>query len=126
MAFLDLAAGQRWLLVYLAADVEEGRARALVGERGENLRRRALVRAVVEGEDHLVVGERNGVGIGFQADQQSALRPHLGDARGAELVGPALGRRGGARGRCEREGGEASRKVAERKSHTAGLAAPTR
>ena len=95
--FLDFAARQRRLLVDLAADVEEGRAHALVGERLEHQRRRALVRAVVEGEDHFVVGERNRSGIGFQPDQQPALRPHFGDARSAELVGPAFGRRGGVR-----------------------------
>ena len=115
VAFLDLAARQRRLLVDLAADGEEGRAHALVGERGEDLRRRALVRAVVEGEDHFVVGERNGVGIGLQPDQQSALGPHFGDARRAELVGPAFGRRSGARARGEREerGGDGASEAAE-------------
>ena len=75
VAFLDLAPRQRRLGVELVADGEEGRAHALVGERLENLRRRALVRAVVEGEDHFVVGERDRRRIGLQPDQQAAFRP---------------------------------------------------
>ena len=105
---LDLAPRQHRQRVDLAADVEEGRAHAFVGERLEHLRRRPRVRAVVEGEDHFVVGERNGLGIGLQADQQAALRADLGDARRAELVGPAFGGRSAAEAGGEREedGGE--------------------
>ncbi len=50
-----------------------------------------------------MVGERNGLGIGFQPDEQAALRADLSDARGAELVGPAFGGRSGAQAGGEQE-----------------------
>ena len=102
--FLDLAPRQQRQRVDFAADVEEGRAHAFVGERPENLRRRLGVRPVVEGEDHFVVGERDGLGIGLQADQQAALRADLDDARRAELVGPAFGGRSAAEAGGEQRG----------------------
>ncbi len=92
MAFLDLAAHQPRRVVGLAADGEEGGAHALRLQRVQDQGRRIRVRAVVEGEDHLVVGERQGVAVGLPADLKAAFRADLLDPRRAERLGPAFGR----------------------------------
>ncbi len=81
----------------VAADLEEGRAHAFGGERVEDLRRVGRLGAVVEGDDHLVVGERYRARIGLEADFQSALGSDRLDARRAEPVGAAYGSRHSAR-----------------------------
>ena len=50
-----------------------------------------------------MVGERNGLGVGFQADAEAALRADRSDARNAELVGSAFGGRGAAKSGGEQE-----------------------
>ncbi len=106
--FLDLAPRQQRQRVDFDADIEEGRAHAFLGERPENLRRRLGVRPVVEGEDHFVIGERDGLGIGLPADAEPAPRADLNDARNAELVGSAFGGRSAAGAKREQhdDGGE--------------------
>ena len=77
VALHHLAAGDLRQAFGVAADFEEGCADALLGERVQDLRRRPGGRAVVEGEDHLMVGERNRLRIGLEADLQAALRADL-------------------------------------------------
>ena len=89
MPFREFAARQFRQRLHLRADHEKGRAHALRGERVEDRRRELRVRAVVEGEDHLVIRERQRLRIGFQPDFEAARGPDLHDARGAEFVRPA-------------------------------------
>ncbi len=86
----------------VAADVEEGGADALVGQRVEDFRGRRGVRPVVEGDDHLMVGERDRLRIALEADLEAAMRSDGDDSRRAELVRPAFARRRGARAEHQR------------------------
>src|SRR5208337_1622775 len=87
----------------VAADVEEGRAHAFLLERVEDFWRIRGVRAVVEGEDHLVVSERYCPRVSLEADFEPTLRPDSDDARRPEPVGAAFGRRRGARAQSQRQ-----------------------
>ena len=78
--------------VRVAADFEESGADAFGRERVKDLWRVVCVGTVVEGQDHLVVGERDRARIGLQADLEAALRSDRDDAGRAERVGPAIGR----------------------------------
>ena len=59
VAFGGLAARKLRRRLDLAADGEKGGAHAFGGERLQHLRRGRGVRPVVEGQDHLMIGERN-------------------------------------------------------------------
>ncbi len=59
MSVQNLAPGEIGQRRRVAADLEEGGFHAFGLERVEDFRRVHGVRTVVEGEDHLVVGERN-------------------------------------------------------------------
>ena len=89
VAVQHFAAGDLRQLFSVAADLEERRANALIGERVQDFRRGLGGGPVVESQDHLMVGERDRLRIGLQADLEAALRADLGDPRGAELLGPA-------------------------------------
>ena len=62
----------------------------------QDFRRHFGSRAVVEGQDHLMVDERDRPRIGLQAHLEPALRADFDDARGSELVGSASLRSCGA------------------------------
>ena len=102
VAFQHFAARELRQALGVAADFEERRANALIGERLEDLRRRLGGGAVVEGEDDLMVGERDCPRIRLEADLQSALRADLDHARRSELVGPAISRARSARAKSQR------------------------
>ena len=89
VALQHFAAGDLRQALGVAADLEECRANALIGERAQDFRRRLGGGAVVEGEDHLMVGERDRSRIGLEADLEAALSADLDDARRSKLVGPA-------------------------------------
>ena len=102
VAFQHFAAGDLRQALGVAADFEERRTNALVGERLEDLGRRLGGGAVVEGEDDLMVGERDCPRIGLEADLEAALRADLDHARRSELVRPAISRARSARAKSQR------------------------
>ena len=102
VAVQHFAPGDRRQALGVAADFEEGRADALLGEGAQDLRGRPGGRAVVEGEDHLVVGERDRLRISLEADLEAALDADFDDARRPELVGSTIRRPPGAHARKER------------------------
>ena len=63
---------------------EEGRAHALGLQRVEKLAGGSRKRAVIEGEHHLMVGERKRARIALEPDLEAALRADRQDPRGAE------------------------------------------
>ena len=93
---LDLAPGDRRQLLRIAADLEESGADAFGRRARPNLRRICRLGAVVESDDHLMVGERNRLRVGLEADIEAALGSDGRHSRRAELVGPAFGGGGSA------------------------------
>ena len=83
-----------------AADDEEGRLHALRGEDFQHLVAVVRQRAVIEGQHHLVIFQRQRFGILHGADARMLARVDHQGSRGAERVGMAraIGGRGGLRG----------------------------
>lgn len=107
MAFGDFAPRQRRIGLRVAADEEEGRLHAFLGEGIEHFRRRRRPGTVVEGQDDFVIAKRQGARIGLQADGKAACGRKRKRALGAELVRPAGWRGDGAcrpRSARQREG----------------------
>ena len=106
MAVRYLAAHEGGMGLCVAADEKEAGLDAFFRERVEDARRRRIGRAVVEGEDDFVIGERQRARIGFQAE---------GDGRAADrerAAGPQGVRRAGrGAGRCDgkQHGGDKKR-----------------
>src|SRR6185312_3644857 len=92
VAVEDLLTGNLRQRLGVAADFEEGRTNALPGEGVQDLRRRPGGRAVVEGEDDLMVGEWNRLGISLEADFQTAFSADFEHPRGSEAAWPAIRR----------------------------------
>ncbi len=114
VALGDLAPHQRGSRRGVAPNQEEGRADAFVAQRVEHARRRTRPRPVVEGQHHLVVGEREGLRVGLEPDMQGGRGGvDLDHARRAERARPrAAGhgrRRHGLRRGRRRDGAECHR-----------------
>ena len=80
MAVQHLATGDLRQALGVAADLEEGRVHAFCRQRIEDFRGADRVGAIIEGQDHLVIGERDRLGIRLQANLKSALGSDLRDA----------------------------------------------
>ncbi|MEY9919789.1 hypothetical protein ABIF99_006104 [Bradyrhizobium japonicum] len=68
------------------ADQEEGGAHAFLRQRRQHLRRRRRMRAIVEGQDDLVIGERQRLRKALEAHARRGLGVDAQNARGAERV----------------------------------------
>ena len=102
MAFLRLALDRRGHAGRVDADDEESGAHAFCLQRVQHLRRRRR-RAVVEGENNFMIGQRQRLRIALQANRK-ALGANDDLARGAEFFRAAGRCSAGARGAGEKRG----------------------